>query len=150
MGNTFKKTVETTSDIKDGFRPGLQALGGHANLVTASNPRLFNGSVNIDTCTKELYPNDARWDYVVGYNSHAYFLEIHPANTSNIKDMIKKAQWLDCWLNLKAPALKSLNVTNSFYWIASGKYNILKTSSQYRKLAQSKIQIISNCNFPLN
>lgn len=149
MANKFKKAVEAIPDIKDGFRFGVQALGGMSYFVTSSTPRLFDGSVDIDACTKDLYPNDARWDYVIGFNNHAYFLEIHPASTSNVRDMIKKAQWLDNWLNEKAAGLKALVATNVFYWIASGKYSILKNSPQSRMLAQSKIQIISNCRFPL-
>lgn len=149
MANKFKKAVEAIPDIKDGFRFGVQALGGMSYLVTSSTPRLFDGSVDIDACTKDLYPVDARWDYVIGFNNHAYFLEIHPASTSNVRDMIKKAQWLDNWLNEKATGLKALVATNVFYWIASGKYSILKNSPQSRMLAQSKIQIISNCRFPL-
>ena len=149
MANKFKKAVEAIPDIKDGFRFGVQALGGMSYLVTSSTPRLFDGSVDIDACTKDLYPDDAGWDYVIGFNNHAYFLEIHPASTSNVRDMIKKAQWLDNWLNEKATGLKALVATNVFYWIASGKYSILKNSPQSRMLAQSKIQIISNCRFPL-
>ena len=60
MANKFKKAVEAIPDIKDGFRFGVQALGGMSYLVTSSTPRLFDGSVDIDACTKDLYPNDAR------------------------------------------------------------------------------------------
>ncbi len=142
MGNKFKEAVEATPDIKDGFCNGLQALGkNNSKRVKASDTRLLNGSVDIDACTKELYPNDARWDYVVGFDSHAYFLEIHPASTGEVESMIKKKQWLDSWLNEKAPTLKKLAV-NVFYWIPSGRCKIQKTSKQYRMLAESNIQIV--------
>ena len=143
MGNKFKEAVEATPDIKDGFCNGLQALGKNSIRVKTSNTLLLNGSVDIDACTKELYPNEARWDQVVGFESQAYFLEIHPANTSDVGSMINKVQWLDSWLSAKAPTLKDLAATNVFYWIPSGRCKILKTSSQYRQLAQSKIQIIN-------
>ena len=58
MANKFKKAVEAIPDIKDGFRFGVQALGGMSYLVTSSTPRLFDGSVDIDACTKDLYPID--------------------------------------------------------------------------------------------
>ena len=141
MENKFKEAVEATPDIKGGFCNGLQALGKNSIRVKTSNTLLLNGSVDIDACTKELYPNEARWDYVVGFDSHAYFLEIHPAITGEVESMIKKKQWLDSWLNEKAPTLKKLAV-NVFYWIPSGRCKILKTSKQYRKLAESNIQIV--------
>lgn len=145
---TFKQIVEKTPDIKDGFHRGLQALRANAKQVSAADTQKLEGSVDIDACTKNIYPQDSRWDYAIGYGGKVYFLEIHPANTSNIKEMIKKAEWLKNWLAQKAPLLKSRAV-NSYYWKASGKFNILPNSLQNRKLAQSKIKLISNCKLPL-
>lgn len=153
MGNnktiTFKQAVENTPDIKNGFRYGLQALGVNAQRITAQDTRKLEGSVDIDACTQSLYPNEARWDYAVGYDNKVYFIEIHPADTSNVKEMIKKAEWLNKWLTQKAPALNSLAANKVLYWIASGRQKILSNSPQSRKLSQSKIQLISNCKLPL-
>lgn len=146
---TFKQAVENTPEIKSGFRNGLQALGTKSKQVSATDTKKVEGSVDIDACTQALYPNDARWDYVIGYDGKVYFIEIHPANTSNVKDMIKKAEWLTKWLTQKAPLLKLLAANSTFYWKASGKQCILPNSPQYRKLAQSKIQLICNCKLPL-
>lgn len=87
----FQLAVESTPDIKIGFRDGLQALGTNAQRITAQNTRKLEGSVDIDACTQSLYPNEARWDYAVGYDKKAYFFEVHPADTSNVKEMIKKS-----------------------------------------------------------
>lgn len=153
MGNnktiTFKQAVESTPDIKNGFRYGLQALGVNAQRITAQDTRKLEGSVDIDACTQSLYPNEARWDYAVGYDNKVYFFEIHPADTSNVKEMIKKAEWLNKWLTQKAPALNSLAANKLLYWIASGRQKILSNSPQSRKLSQSKIRLISNCKLPL-
>lgn len=145
---TFKEAVEKTSDIKAGYRIGLQALGVNKSHVAATDPRKIDGSVDIDKCTRMLYPNSARWDYAIGYDGKAYFLEIHPANTSNVEEMIKKAKWLNEWLNDKAPSLKSLAANNDYYWVPSGKVCILKNSPQYRKLSQSSIRLVSVCRLP--
>lgn len=151
MGNeiTFKETVQATNDIKNGFCLGLQALGANAKFITTTNPRMLDGSVDIDECTKKIYPNDARWDYVIGYDGKAYFIEIHPANTSNVKEVIKKAAWLNNWLKTRALELKALSANNNYYWIASGKHNILQNSPQHRQLSQSKVKLINNCKLPL-
>lgn len=145
----FQQAVESTPDIKNGFRDGLQALGTNAQRITAQNTRKLEGSVDIDACTQSLYPNEARWDYAVGYDKKAYFFEVHPADTSNVKEMIKKAEWLNKWLTQKAPSLNSLAANKVLYWIASGRQKILPNSPQHRKLSQSKIQLISNCKLPL-
>lgn len=104
--NAFKYAITCTPDIKDGFRDGLQALGSNAKNVTPANSRKIDGSVDIDSCTHDLYPNESRWDYAIGYDGKAYFLEVHPANTSNVKEMVKKADWLKKWLSEKAVELK--------------------------------------------
>lgn len=154
MGNkktttVFQQAVESTPDINNGFRNGLQALGSNAQRITAQDTRKLEGSVDIDACTQSLYPNEARWDYAVGYDKKAYSFEIHPADTSNVKEMIKKAEWLNKWLIQKAPALNSLVVNKVFYWIASGRQKILPNSPQSRQLSRSKIKLISNCKLPL-
>lgn len=79
----------------------------------------------------------------LGYGGKAYFIEVHPASTSDVKTVIEKAKWLDGWLNAKAKELKALKAGNNLYWVASGKVNILGTSRQYRMLMQSKILL---CN----
>ena len=127
--NLFKEAVERTPDIQNGYRIGLKALKGKdAGCVTAENTRMVDGSVDVDACTRDLYPNEARWDYVVGYRGCAYFLEVHPA--------------LRNWLTMQAPALKTLQNGKSLYWVPSGKHNILPNSPQSRMLAQSHILLV--------
>lgn len=145
----FRQAVEDTPEIRTGYCNGLQALGANARLVAAEDTRKLEGSVDIDACVHDLYPNGARWDYAVGYEGKAYFLEIHPASTSNVKEMMKKAEWLTGWLNEKAPALKAMAAGKVYYWLASGKQSILSNSPQYRKLSQSRIRLVSNCRLPL-
>ena len=145
----FKLVVEQTSDIKDGYCSGLQALGHNADLVSVVEPRNLEGSVDIDLCTKSLYPEEARWDYAVAYDSKVYYIEIHPANTSDVNQVIKKADWLRQWLKNKAPLLLSLPSNKNLYWVPTGKYNILPASSHSRRLAQKGVQIVSRCKLPL-
>lgn len=53
----FQLAVESTPDIKIGFRDGLQALGTNAQRITAQNTRKLEGSVDIDACTQSLRLN---------------------------------------------------------------------------------------------
>lgn len=148
--NAFKKAVESTPEISGGYRAGLQALkDGERGLIDTENTLLLEGSVDIDACTRDAYPEDARWDYAIGYDKKAYFVEIHPGDTSNVSEMISKANWLKNWLKTKAPALKALESGNTFYWIPSGRCKILPLSPQYKKLAQSNILIKSRFKLPV-
>lgn len=142
--DVFKDAVEKTADLRGGFRKGLQALKGNSTKVATGNPGKLSGSVDIDECTKHIYPNDARWDYAIGYDNEAWFLEVHPANTSNVKEMVKKVQWLEKWLLGPGRKLCAIRKDKVHYWIPSGKVCILKTSPQYRSLAQHNLLITGN------
>ena len=61
--NVFKSAVDNTVELKDGYCKGLQALKGNSLKVSVSKPQHLLGSVDIDDCTKGLYPNASRWDY---------------------------------------------------------------------------------------
>lgn len=146
--NIFKQAVEQCDATKAGFHPGLQALKGDSAKVKAADTKKLLGSVDIDACTKLQYPNAPRWDYAVGYNQQAIFIEVHPANTSNVKEMTSKAQWLESWLKTEGKVLASLRKDNTCYWIPSGKVAILKTSPQRHSLAKHNL-VITKCPFVL-
>lgn len=141
--STFVDAVNDCCFLKDTIQPGLRAMGNNAKVIDINDSKKLHGSVDIDKCTCKHFPNECRWDYVVGYDGFAYFIEVHPANTSNVKEMIKKSVWLESFLKSHARLLRDLNNDKVFYWIPSGKHAILKNSPQAKRLAQSRI-IIKN------
>lgn len=139
--NNFQIAVSQCSDLQEGYRPGLQALKkGETAKICVSDTTGLNGSVDIDSCTKEHYPEDSRWDYAIGYKGKAFFVEIHPAFTSEINTVLKKKEWLEKWLDSQANSLNSIRSKEpSIFWIFTEKCGILKSSPQYRRLAQEKL-----------
>lgn len=137
--NIFKQAVEQCPDIKNGYCVGLKALNSNSPKLKVGDKKNLLGSVDIDTCTKKQYPNDSRWDYAIGYAGKALFVEVHPANTSNVKEMFKKVMWLEEWLNENGKPLAKIRKDRILYWIPSGKVAILKTSPQYRSLAKHNL-----------
>lgn len=142
MANSFKEAVENTPEISGGYCPGLQALGANSAKVSLADNRLTSGSVDIDDQTKDLYHDDNRWDYAIGYNDLTYFVEVHPAQTSEVDCVLKKLAWLKQWLRTKAtgcPEQKRLNDLPkgipSFIWVQSGKGAILAGSKQAKSIA---------------
>ena len=137
----FREAVEATQDISEGYRPGLGALREYSGVICAKQTRGLEGSVDIDTCTRDLYPEDPRWDYAVGCQGKVYYVEVHPAYTSQVKKMLEKKEWLKEWLAEKAPLLDDIPKANPpFYWVATeAGVNILRGSKEYRKLAVAKL-----------
>ena len=134
--NNFEKAVVAVTDVAEGYRQGLTALGADSRYVTVACTRKLEGSVDIDTCTKERYPNDNRWDYVISYSGMAFFMEVHPATGGMVKEMEAKLKWLKEWLKQKALPLDVYPVGSPrFNWIHSGKCGLAKTSPEYRRAA---------------
>ena len=144
---TFKSIVQAIPAIAGAYREGLQALESKdAGKVKPQNPRKLSGSVYLDKCLKTTNPHDARWDYVIGYSEKAYFVKVHPANTSNVDEVVKKKKWLDVWLKTNALDLKAMMAGTGYYWIASGKVAILPNSPQARKIAKNKLVLCKELN----
>ena len=130
------------SQLKNHLKSGLQAVKNSDKAkIRLSNSRNLQGSIDIDDALKDSFPNDNRWDYLVFNNSNieGYFIEIHPAHTSEVKTMIKKKEWL----TNKIINIYFTNIPSTKYkiiWIASGKNAILKSSKEYKLLSKYNLQ----------
>lgn len=142
--NAFKTVVEQNPEIRLCYQSGLQALGSDSNKVTLADTRLCDGSVFLDKCLEETYANASRWDYAVAYNGLVVFMEVHPAETNEVKVMLQKLEWLKKWLRDQAPRIEDMrDKERPFYWIASGRSNLLKGSPQYRRAAEARLLPVS-------
>jgi len=139
---SFKEAVEGTPDVSKGFKPGLKAVvSADKDAISVKDTKKVEGSVDIDKNTAQLYPGDNRWDYAIGYEGKAYFVEVHPASTTNVAEMISKRTWLLNWLKTKAPLLDSYPAGSPrLLWAATAAgVHILKTSREYRQVSQLKM-----------
>lgn len=142
----FKQAVAATAGLKGAYRPGLRALR-HAdrNKIKCSNQRRLSGSVNLDEALAASRPNDPRWDYGIGVRhgkrpERVVWVEVHPAASSNVKEVLSKLTWLKQWLVESAPQLHDMPA--DFVWIASGKVSIPRHAPQFRRLAASAIRLV--------
>ena len=136
---SFQTAVTNTPEIRNCYQQGLKALGGHSTVINVRETRACEGSVNLDTCLLGVRPDDNRWDYCFAYKGEAYFVEVHPADTSNVETVINKLNWLRAWLINHAPAINALKAAILFHWIHTGSSHILAGSKQYRMAAEHKI-----------
>ena len=109
------------------------------------NTRKIKASVDVDTCLKQSYPRDHRWDYVICYEDSKAILfcvEVHPMKKNsreNVKELIEKKKWL-------VPLISSLSLKKYFIWIPTKEVCFLRGSVAKRMLSTSGI-IISNIIF---
>jgi hypothetical protein len=135
----FVDAVQNTPEIAKCLKAGLQALGSNRTKVKVNSTRDLTGSVDIDSCVANRYPNHPRWDYVFGYKDRVYYVEVHPGLTGEVKSVIAKLMWLKQWRKRSATHLEDLKNRSTYHWISSGKTAITKNSKYRRTLAQNGI-----------
>lgn len=155
MTMNFEEAVGVVdSPVRHAYRKGKQALQGkHRELVDCNDPRRITGSVDLDSALagQPRHAQKSRWDYGLGYKSRsgverAIWIEIHPAATSDVKQVIQKFVWLRQWLKSEARQLMKLTETSSpgvpaYIWIATGSVRILRHSPQAKQLSVCGLKI---------
>lgn len=146
--NKFKEAVKATPDVAEGYESGISALGLYSKKIVVRNTKLLQGSIDIDTLTVKKYPTSNRWDYAFAYDGEVLFVEVHSANSSEVKTVLRKFEWLKNWLNTKAPEINKLKRKTGapYYWIQSKSFSIPKTSRQYRQIRLAGLIPISILN----
>lgn len=146
----LKEAVDETPDVKGNLRKGLMALkGSDRELIIVPDTRKIGGSLDIDSTTKRLYPNAARWDYAVEYDGETFFIEVHPASTTKLDVMLSKLEWLKGWLKTEAPRIDALKAKSKhpYHWVHTGSSKIVKGSKQYKQLATHKLLPVKVWNY---
>jgi hypothetical protein len=145
--NPFRQAVSNTPDLgEDAYCLGLRALTDkHRECIKPGTAQIL-GSVNLEDALRQIYPNEPCWDYTIGMRKdtalYAIWVEFHPANTSNVKEVLEKLRWLKEWLSSKAPELHRLTPPRAAYhWLATGGVHITRNSPQARQLAQAGLMM---------
>lgn len=143
-------TVCLSNDtLKSFFQNGLGALKKAEKIyVKVPDTKLIGGSVALDDAAKEFYPQSNRWDYAIEYEGNTFFIEIHPASTSEIDCVIEKVKFVKEWLRNNCPDILELPYkevgARCFYWVSSGGTDLRITpgSRQAKKLALYQIKSV--------
>jgi len=145
---SFEEAVRAApAPVDRAYRSGKRALAReYRSRVACAEPRRLTGSIDLDSAlsSEPGYANAPRWDYGIGYKprcaeERAIWIEVHPASTSNVREVISKANWLRTWLRENAPPLALLTIGDGpirpFVWIATARVHIPRNSPQARQLA---------------
>ena len=136
---SFKQAVESSRGLEQAYRPGLQAIRSKDHSrVSCPNPHVVTGSVNLDSALARTLPSEPVWDYggglkPQGQREKAVWIEVHPASSHHVDEVLAKLQWLKAWLRAHAPQLNAF--PREFMWISSGAVALPATGRQRRKIA---------------
>ena len=142
---TFKKAVKETAMLENAWHAGLGALRSEDKIhIDAEDTRAIKGSVDIDTSYQETDPNGNRWDFAIGYKHTnrtkevIYWVELHTASDSEIKVVIKKAQWLPKWFRGNGKILAKFE--REILWVSSGSTRMSPSAPQKKQMAQAGLR----------
>lgn len=141
----LEKAVNATPDVNGHFHKGLGALNANdKNKISVPDTSKLTGSLDIDTTTRNLYPEETRWDYAIEYNNETFFIEIHPGSTGEVTKVISKLNWLKNWLKTKAPEINNIKAVSkpAYHWVYTNKYSILPSSKYALILSKHGIKPI--------
>lgn len=138
---TFRQAIEQTSSIAQAYRPGLQALrASDRGRVSANDPRLLSGSLDLDSTLSVAEPNSPRWDYGIGWketsnsSERVLWVEIHPVRTkTHLSEIELKLNWLMQWLS--GAGRRVGGIEREFVCVSSGETGFTSTSPQLRRFA---------------
>jgi len=138
---SFQSDVKATAGLQQAYRSGLDALGHNRRHVSAGDwPRSISGSVDIDSALAIREPNAKRWDYAVGLaDGGIVWIEVHPASSTHVADVIGKKQWLMGWLAGTSSPLKRYP-RQRFAWAATAGVAFSRHTREGRKLSQAGIE----------
>lgn len=125
--------------------PGLGALRAQDRPhVAPEDPRLLQGSADIDSALQILEPQAHRWDFAIGYRHTnrkrdcLYWVEIHTANDKEVAVVLDKLRWLRTWLEGDGKLLNQFE--RDFVWVASGATTFTLGSPKLKQFAQLGLQ----------
>ena len=142
----FREAVDATAELRGACLPGLQALKeSDRNRIQCADTRRLKGSIDLEVRLKDHYREYPQWDYGIGWleaagRECAIWVEVHPASSGHVDDMIRKVTWLKNWLRNHAPCLKSLTrVENGYAWVATAGISFRPGSPQAQKLTRAGV-----------
>lgn len=143
---TFKEAVSTVRGLRDSCLEGLGAIeNSHTGLIRCGDPRQLRGSLNLDWELRTYYPNAARWDYGVAASAQTggeriFWIEVHPASSGHVDQILSKHRWLMEWLANDGRALRDCSSRHEFHWVGTGRAFPPGTGPGMRRVAQAGIK----------
>lgn len=72
------------------------------------------------------------------------FIEVHPAETSEVPNVLNKLCWLHGFIKREIPELYGTRFENKYSWVGTGGVHIIRTSREFRLVAQNGLHIAAH------
>jgi hypothetical protein len=133
------------SYLAEAIQQGIQAIPSqNRRHISESMRSEFLDSLDLDEASRQRYPEDARWDYLLGHarSSQIVAVETHSAETSQVSRVIQKRT--ASLGHLQDQLSEGCNVA-AWYWAASGRIDFVPHEKIVLRLSQNGIQFVGGC-----
>ena len=124
------------------IREGIQAVPNDKRKHIAEPIRRdFQDSLDLDEASRPRYPNDARWDYLLGHapSARVVAIETHSAETSEVSRVIQKRT---ASLGHLRDQLAAGHHVAAWYWVASGRVDFVPHERTMLRLSEHGIEFV--------
>jgi hypothetical protein len=121
---------------------GIQAVPTDKRKHISESVRSdFLDSLDLDEASRPRFPNDARWDYLLGHatSSKIVAIETHSAETSQVSKVIQKRT---ASLGHLQGQLATGHHVAAWYWVASGRVDFVPHEKTVLRLSENGIQFV--------
>jgi hypothetical protein len=129
--------------LHDRTQDGLQALkGDHRSQLLQEEVRTaFADSLDLDEALRESFPEENRWDYLLGHSgsNSVVGLEPHSAHSDQISTVIAKRA---AAIRQLRPFLRRSDAVVAWYWVASGRVDFVPMEKAVFRLQQAGITFV--------
>lgn len=112
--------------------------------IAAEDPRLLQGSADVDSALQAHEPEAHRWDFAIGHRRTnrkrdcVYWVEIHTANDKAVGVVLDKLRWLRNWLEGDGKLLNQFE--RDFIWLSSGATTFTLSAPKLKQFALLGLQ----------
>jgi hypothetical protein len=142
----IRAALRPGSSLLPSVKNGLAALQ-KASIVHRDVRQDFGDSLDLDAELRADYPNENRWDYVLGHmpSRELIGVEPHSAHTNEVSVVIAKKQ--AAATRLRAHLRDGRSVTR-WFWVASDNVAINDLDKTRRQLDQHGIELVGRVLLP--
>lgn len=137
-----RRALRAESDLVALVVDGLGAVSAaDRGCIEESLRASFADSVDLDAALNARYPQDARWDYILGHGSTGVLLglEPHSAEDDEIRTVVLKRKAAIVQLR---PHLREGARVVAWFWVASGRVQFASTERARFRLDQAGVTFV--------
>lgn len=137
-----RMAIRPGDSLIDAVCDGMGAVeAGHRDYFDAAIRRDIADSLDLDAATKDLHPDDNRWDYLLGHSpsGEVIAVEPHSAKEDEVSRVIRKKQAAKVQLNGR---LRDGARISKWLWVSSSKVHFADTEKARRRLDQEGIEFV--------